>query len=452
MESTDRLLSISPIDGRYFDVTQPLKTYFSEYAYLKTGIEIEIKYLIFLSRIKIFRRLTTKERDLLKNIYSEFTIQKAIDLKEKGARDGLRIHDLKSIEYFIKRSLQGISLSDITQWVHFGLTSYDIVENSYRMSIKKALKKIIVPEITSLSSLINQIAKRYLNLPMLGRTHGQPAVPTTLGKELAVFSERLHKELVKLKGLKLYGKFGGAVGNWNALNFTFPERNWVKLSTSFLKTLELEHSKVTTQVAPPEDLIEIFQTLQRINSILIDFNQDLWRYISDSWIVQKGKTELVGSSTMPQKVNPLEFENSEGNLILANGLFDTISRKLPISRLQRDLSDSTVSRNIGVAFAHSLIAYNSCGKGLTTLEPNKIKISGDLNEDWSILSEALQTVLRKNGKEDAYEKISAEVRGKTITSSKWIEIVNSTDLPKEDKEKLVNLKPEDYLGIVHKKW
>lgn len=446
---TDTLTSISPIDGRYSDVTSPLRNFFSEHAYLKTGLKIETEYFIFLSKIKIFRSLTTREIKFLKNIYLNFSPQEAVRLKTAGARDGLRIHDLKSIEYYFKSALVKTSLSSLSQWIHFGLTSNDIVDNAYRTLILEALKKIIVPEVDDLQSSIDGLSKSYLKLPMLGRTHGQPAIPTTFGKEMAVFSTRIKKELKNLKNTQLYGKFGGAIGNWNALRLAFPAKDWPTLSGKFLKSLDLEHSKVTTQIAPTEDLIELFQNIYRINSILIDFNQDVWRYISDEWLIQKGKTGFVGSSTMPQKINPIEFENSEGNLIMANGLFEIFCRKLPISRLQRDLSDSTVLRNIGVAFAHCFVAYKSCQKGLESISPNKEKILEDLNADWSILGEALQTILRKEGKANAYESVASQIRGKKLNEDDWVKLIDSLNISKQNKTELRNLTPEKYTGFVN---
>ena len=415
----NQLTAISPIDGRYADITNPLRNFFSEYAYLRAGIKIEIEYFTFLSDIKIFRSLTATEKKLVKKIYTDFTPTEAIKLKTAGTPDGLRIHDVKSIEYYLRKALQQTSLSDTTQWIHFGLTSNDIVDNSYRTLVLEALNKIIIPEIENLQHLIDGLAKTYLTLPMLGRTHGQPAVPTTFGKEMAVFSARISKELTGLKNTKLYGKFGGAVGNWNALKFAFPAKDWQSLSTKFLSRFGLGHSRLTTQIAPTEDLMELFQNIIRVNSILLNFNQDIWRYISDDWLIQKGKKGFVGSSTMPQKINPIEFENSEGNLVVANGLFETFVRKLPISRLQRDLSDSTVLRNIGVAFAHSLVAYKSCQRGIETIEPNVKKISDDLNRDWGILTEALQTILRKEGNSNAYEKVADQVRGKLLNKNAY---------------------------------
>jgi len=312
------------------------------------------------------------------------------------------------------------------------------------------LNSHIIPEIEKLTGMLKKFSDSYSGLPMLARTHGQPAVPTTFGKEVAVFYQRLQKELKTLKNSKLYGKFGGAVGNWNALALAYPAINWPRFSTKFLHSLGLEINKVTTQTAPADDLVNIFQNLIHINMILIGLNQDFWRYISDNWIVQKGKEGFTGSSTMPQKINPIEFENSEGNLYIANGLLETFSRKLTVSRLQRDLSDSTVFRNIGVYFAHCLIAYKSCIKGLLTITPNKAKILNDLNEDWSILTEALQTLLRKTGKIDAYEKIASKVRGKKLTQKEWTIIVSKAALGQNDKKILYNLTPSNYLGYAPK--
>lgn len=441
----DQLTAISPIDGRYLSQAITLSNYFSEYALFKYRVQIELKYLIFLSKEKITKKLTNKEEKEIKKIYEKFLLEDAQKIKnfEKETK-----HDVKAVEYFIRQKFSQTSLSNMVNWIHFGLTSYDINDNAYRLMIKDSLREVIVPEIEKLIMLPESIAKKYIKLPMLGRTHGQPAVPTTFGKEMAVFSTRIEKELRNLKNTKLYGKFGGAVGNWNALNLAFPTKNWQLLSTMFLKHLGLEHSKITTQIAPAEDLIEVFQNIFRINSIIIDFNQDIWRYISDEWLVQKGKMEFVGSSTMPQKINPIEFENSEGNLIMANGLFETFSRKLPISRLQRDLSDSTVLRNIGIAFAHCLIAYKSCHKGLESISPNKQKILQDLNEDWSILSEALQTILRKEGKTDAYESVAAQIRGKKLSRNDWLKLIDSLNISELGKNKLKNLTPETYIGLV----
>lgn len=443
----NQLTAISPIDGRYFGQTKTLSEYFSESGLIKTRAEIELKYLILLSQLKICRKISRKEKNLINNIYKNFSIADAEKVKEF---EETTHHDVKALEYYLREALEKSSLADLLNLLHFGLTSYDINDNAYRLMVKRALTKILIPNIKQVIDNLNEIGKKNIKLPILGRTHGQGAVPTTFGKEIAVFSVRLQKQLSILRKIKLYGKFGGSVGNWNSLALSFPKQNWITISTKFLKNLGLEHSTITTQIAPSEDIVEVFQTIQRINSILLDLDQDIWRYISDGWLVQKGKTKFVGSSTMPQKVNPIEFENSEGNLVMANGIFETFSRKLPISRLQRDLSDSTVLRNIGVAFAHSLVAYSSCLKGLETIEPNKEKVLKDLNEDWSILSEALQTILRKEGKSDAYEKVASLVRGKKIDQKVWKKMINSTELNKNDKKRLLKLTPSNYLGYSNK--
>lgn len=445
MPQGNTITNISPIDGRYLLQTDALSNYFSEYALFKYRVRIELKYLIFLSKEKIIRNVTKEEERKITKIYKKFTLEDAQKIKDLEIKTG---HDVKAVEYFIRNIFSQTSLSSLGNWIHFGLTSNDINDNAYRLMIKDSLNEVILPEINNLIKILGSIVNKYIKLPILGRTHGQPAVPTTFGKEMAVFSTRIEKELRNLKNIKLYGKFGGAVGNWNALRLAFPTKDWQSLSAKFLKLLGLNHSKITTQVAPPEDIIEIFQLFIRINNILIDFDQDIWRYISDNWLLQKGKENNVGSSTMPQKVNPIEFENSEGNLVMANGLLETFSRKLPISRLQRDLSDSTVLRNIGVSFAYSLTAYKSCIKGLESISPNKSKMLKDLNEDWSILSEALQTILRKEGQTNAYESVATQIRGRKLKINDWLKLIYSLNISKLNKNKLKSLTPENSIGLI----
>ena len=447
MSSKDSLLAISPADGRYSEKTKPLVSYFSEFAFFKYRLLIEIEYLVFLSEKRLMKPLSLSQKRGLRILYEKFSIEDAVKIKRLEEKTK---HDVKAIEYFLREKLKKGYLKTLVAWIHFGLTSTDINDNAYRLMVLDAVKNVLIPEIADLVSSLKKLTTDYKRLPMLARTHGQPALPTTFGKEMAVFSERIEKELSTLASVKLYGKLGGAVGNWNALFFSFPNKNWVKLSSSFLKKLGLEHSKITTQIAPPEDLIGLFQLLFRINSIILDLDQDMWRYISDGWIIQKGKSKDVGSSTMPQKVNPIEFENSEGNLEFANGLFETFCRTLPISRLQRDLSDSTILRNIGLSFAHSLIGYKSAIRGLSSIAPNKGRVLLDLSNDWGILTEALQIVLRKEGRADAYEKVAEEVRGKTLSARDWMKIVNLFDLPLSKKRKLLALTPEKYIGLATK--
>jgi adenylosuccinate lyase len=439
------LSAISPIDGRYFLQTKDLSKYFSELALIKYRLKIEIEYLIFLSKIKISPKFSDLQIKLLRNIYLKFDIQEAIKIKKI---ETLTKHDLKAIEYYLRKELKNKSISKSIEWIHFGITSNDINDNAYRLMISDSLKNCLIPSLDSIRNELKSIAIKYKFLPFLGRTHGQPAIPTTFGKEIAVFLVRLNKELEKLRKIKLYGKFSGAIGNWNALYFAYPQENWPKLSTKFLNNLGLNHSYPTTQSAPNEDIVETFQILFRINSIFIDLNQDMWRYISDNWVIQKGKLKDVGSSTMPQKINPIEFENSEGNLILANGIFETLSRKLPISRLQRDLSDSTVLRNIGVTFAHCLIGYKSLVKGLESIELNKQEITNCLNANWAILTEAIQTILRKENVIGGYEKIAEKVRGKTLDQENWINLIDSLELSRKNKETLKKLTPNTYIGHV----
>lgn len=441
------LLSISPLDGRYIYQTQELQTYFSEYALNKTRVEVELKYLLFLNEKLKFKKLSIKENAYIKKIYEKFTLS---DCKKIKKLEEKTKHDVKAVEYFIGSKFRKYNISNLDQWIHFGLTSNDINDNAYRILISKSLYEVIIPEINLLLKELTILSNKYRELPILGRTHGQPAVPTTFGKELAVFTSRLNKELVLLNEMRFNGKIGGAVGNLNSLYFAFDNIDWEKSLSEFIKSLNLNYIKYTTQITPAEDLITAFQNLTRINNIILGFNQDMWRYISDNWIVQKGKEGDVGSSTMPQKVNPIEFENSEGNILMANGLFEIFIRKLAVNRLQRDLSDSTVMRNIGVSFAHCLLAYKSCLKGIKSITPNTLETEKALNSDWSILTEALQTILRKEEIEKGYEKVAEKIRGRKINQEEWIKLVKSFPLPKRSLKKLINLTPSKYLGYANK--
>jgi len=441
----NNLTAISPIDGRYFEDTQELSQYFSEYALFKTRVEIEIKYLTFLAKEGITPKI--RNHSQLEDIYNKFSIKDAEKVKylEKETN-----HDVKAVEIFIGSKLKKINNEKLIPFIHFALTSYDINDTAYRLMIKRALSEILIPQLMTLTNILWVLSKKYSDLVILGRTHGQPAVPTTLGKEFAVFASRLDRQLKLLKSIKYYSKLSGAVGNWNAHTFAYPKMNWPNLSNNFLKSLELENIKISTQITSTEDIVQLFQTFILINLILLDLDRDMWRYISDNWIIKKTEGSEVGSSTMPQKVNPINFENSEGNLELANSLFEVFSRELPVSRLQRDLSDSTQLRNIGVAFAHCLIAYKNTTKGLLKIEINKAKIKIDLNENWNILAEGLQTILRKEGKQDAFNNVVSLMKGKIINQKEWQKIIEGLDISVKEKNNLLKLTPETYIGMAKK--
>ena len=428
------LYSVSPIDGRYFAQTQALSEYFSEFALIKFRIDIEIKYLIAISNIGIIRKLNSKEINLLFGLINKFNENEAEKVKSIEAKTH---HDVKAIEYFLKEKIEKTSLNDISIYIHFSLTSEDINNIAIRLMLKNANEKVILPEIKKLNQSIYEKYKKYKNITMLARTHGQPAVPTTLGKEFMVFYERLKIEIEILGQIKFRAKLNGAAGNYNALYFAYPKINWKKFSKEFISGFGLKTNLATTQIAPYEDIIYFFQTIQRINGILLDFNQDMWRYISDGYFIQKNIKGEVGSSTMPQKINPINFENSEGNIIIANSLVEGFTNKLPVSRLQRDLSGSTISRNFGVAIAHCLLSYQNTLKGLERINVNKEKIIEDLNSDWSILSEAIQVYLKKEGVKNGYELIKNQTRGKKLSKNDYKKLINALPLAKNQKQKLL---------------
>ena len=439
------LLSVSPIDGRYWESVSELSGYVSEFAYIKERLQVEIAYLIHLSENKVIRKLKPSEKQILISLYIGFGIREAEEVKriEKETR-----HDLKAIEYYARRKLEKTSLSDISEFIHFGLTSEDINNIAIRLMLKNAWSEVVLIALKVLDTQVLEYSKAYRKTPMLARTHGQVAVPTTLGKELLVFHERIQNELDLLQNFNFNAKLNGATGNYNALFFSYPRINWLKFSKQFINSFSLNNSKTTTQIAPYEDIIYFFQTIQRINGILLDFNQDMWRYISDGWFTQTVRQIEVGSSTMPQKVNPILFENSEGNVIVANSLISGFVDKLPISRLQRDLSGSTISRNFGVALAYSLLAYKNCLSGLLRIKPNKEKILEDLNSDWSILSEAVQIYLKKNGVKNGYEIIKNKTRGQRMTKEMFWEMIDLLPLQNKQKGELKKLSPENYIGLV----
>ena len=448
--------AINPLDGRYFTKTRPLAEYFSEKALMKYRVLVEGEYLIALSHLHKtgLRKFSSAEIKKIRNLYN---------LEDKDYAEIKNIeketnHDVKAVEYFMKNCLSKTSLKDSLEWIHFGLTSEDTNNMAYALILADSLEKIMIPEIEKIISEINSLSKKYKNLPMLARTHGQPASPTTFGKEMKVFVVRLEKRLVGLKGIKIQAKLNGATGNYNAHIASYPKVDWMKFSKDFIgelnklepRTLKLEANLITTQIECHDSYIAVFDTIRRINTILLDFNQDMWRYISDEWVGQTPKAGETGSSTMPHKINPIDFENSEGNLGLANALFEFFARKLPISRLQRDLSDSTVERTFGVAFGHSYLAYTSLLKGLSKIKVHESKVREDLNAHPEVITEAIQTILRREGVEMPYEKLKELSRGKKITLSEIHQFINSLPLDPIIKKELLNITPENYTGLASK--
>lgn len=439
------LLSISPIDGRYQKETEELSKYFSEFAYIKYRFIIEVKYFISLSEEGVIRKFNKKEYDLLNDISNKFSLSSAEKIKTIEEKTK---HDVKAIEYYIKELLAPTSLSDVSEFIHFGLTSEDINNIALRLMLRDLNEKALLPAIAKLNTQIISEYKKYKNLPMIARTHGQKAVPTTLGKEFLVFSERVTTEINYLREFKFKAKINGAIGNYNALNFAYPKVNWPNFSKKFLTNLKINTARTTTQIAPYEDIIHYFQTIQRVNGIILDLDQDLWRYISDGYFIQENVLTETGSSTMPQKVNPILFENSEGNIIVANSLIDGITNKLPVSRLQRDLSGSTISRNLGIIAAYSLLSYKNTLKGLLRLKANEVIIKNELNSDYSILSEAMQIYLKKEGIKNGYEILKELTKGQSITKEDWKDIINKLPINEKQKNELLLLTPEKYIGII----
>ena len=442
------LNAISPIDGRYYNKTKKLKKYFSEEALIKYRIQVEVEYFLALcnsSIIQLNHFPIQKQKDL-KSLYLNFNTNDAKRVKEIEKETN---HDVKAVEYYLKEKFDALNLSEFKEFIHFGLTSQDINNTAIPISIKEALDDIYYPFINEILKLLKAKAKSWENISILARTHGQAASPTRMGKEITVFIERIEQQLVLLKKLPLNAKFGGATGNFNAHHVAFPNINWVEFADNFIKnTFKLKRQKTTTQIEHYDNLSALMQNISRINTILIDFAKDIWTYIALDYFKQKIKDGEIGSSAMPHKVNPIDFENAEGNLSYANAIFEFLAKKLPISRLQRDLTDSTTTRNIGVPFAHSLIALSSLKNGINKLLINNIKIEEDLEKNWAVIAEAIQTILRREGFKNPYEKVKELTRTNSVINQEIISnFINNLNINEHVKEELNNINPKNYTGI-----
>ena len=440
------LSAISPIDGRYRKSTEDISRYFSEFALIRYRVFVEIEYFIALYELKLPELKNIKKSEIknLREIVNNFSINDAKRIKKIEEKIN---HDLKSVEYFIKEKFKKLGIDEYKEFVHYGLTSQDINNTAVPLMLKDCLKKSIIPSIKILLKSIRNKSKKFKNIPMVSRTHGQPASPTTFGKEFQVFHERISVQLDSLNKIPNNGKFGGATGNLNAHYVSYPKINWDSFSDKFLKKIGLIRSKPTTQIEHYDNMAAIFHCLSRINTILIDFSRDIWHYISINYLKQKVNKNEVGSSAMPHKVNPIDFENGEGNLMMANKIFQFLSEKLPISRLQRDLTDSTVSRNIGIPISHTKIALNSLLKGLEKIDVNKKEIESDLENNWSIISEAIQTILRREKVPNPYEKLKQITRGNSKIDKKlYLEFIDKLPVNNKVKKELKNISPKNYLG------
>ncbi|MCS6824450.1 MAG: adenylosuccinate lyase [Cytophagaceae bacterium] len=443
------LTAIAPVDGRYRSQVKHLARYFSEYGLMRYRVEVEIEYFIALCNYGLpnFKNFNKSCFEDLRKIYFEFSVSDAekIKLIEKNTN-----HDVKAVEYFLKEQFEKLGINEHKEFIHFGLTSQDVNNTAIPLLLKEAMQNELLPELTSLKDFILDLAKKWMDVPMLAYTHGQPASPTKLGKEFMVFYERLDKQIALLGTIPFSAKFGGATGNFNAHQVAFPKKNWEKFADEFVeKKLKLSRSRFTTQIEHYDNLAALFDNLKRINTILIDFNRDIWQYISMDYFKQRINENEVGSSTMPHKVNPIDFENSEGNLGIANALFEHFSAKLPISRLQRDLTDSTVLRNIGIPIAHSLIAYKSTLRGLQKLELNSQALEDDLNNNWAVVTEGIQTILRREGYPNPYEALKTLARtNHKITCEDIQKFILGLDVSDSVKKELLAITPFNYTGIV----
>ena len=446
--SRDSLNAISPIDGRYFAKAQAFSAYFSEAALIKYRILVEVEYFIALCELPLPQLENVDESlfDKLRGLYINFSDQDAQAIKNI---ESITNHDVKAVEYFIKEQFDSLGLSPFKEFIHFGLTSQDINNTAIPLSIKEAMNNVYVPEYYEVLNKLKELSVEWQDVSMLARTHGQPASPTRLGKEIAVFVTRLEEQFNLLNDVPSAAKFGGATGNFNAHKVAYPDIDWKAFGKTFVQEkLGLQHSFPTTQIEHYDHMAALFDSLKRMNTILIDLDRDIWSYVAMDYFKQKIKKGEIGSSAMPHKVNPIDFENSEGNLGIANAIFTFLAAKLPISRLQRDLTDSTVLRNVGVPFAHTLIGFKSTTKGLNKLLLNASKIASDLEDNWAVVAEAIQTILRREGFANPYEALKGLTRtNEVITKSSIANFIDSLEVSEEIKLELRQISPSNYTGI-----
>ena len=438
-----QLGALSPLDGRYADSVKDLNVFFSEAALMRYRVYIEIEYLIALSfekKVKEFPILTKNQVEDLRKVYQNFDMESAKKIKDIEVETN---HDVKAVEYYIQQQTN----KSFHPWIHFALTSEDVNNLSYSLMWQHGLKQVYIPLLKSVYNQIKKLSKKFRNAPMLSMTHGQPATPTTFGKELAVFHSRLNKKIQLLKGQKLFGKFSGATGTWSAHLAAYPNINWARFSSRFVKSIGLKPNLITTQIEPHDSMVESYQCISHINSIMKDLCCDMWMYISRGILGQKKVAGEIGSSTMPHKINPIQFENAEGNIGISNALLNYLSDKLPISRMQRDLTDSTTLRNQGSALGYSYLALKNILKGLGRITINKHRMSYELDNHWEVVSEAIQTILRKSGQSQAYEQLKELTRGESINRKILADYILKLNIPEEDRDLLLSLTPQTYTGL-----
>lgn len=443
---SEPLLKLSPLDGRYESLTKSIAGCFSEKALIIQRVKIEIEYLIALGDEPTViepEKFTEQEKTGLRNIYKNFSTEDAKSVKQIEAETN---HDIKAVEYFLRTKTD----EKIHPWIHFALTSEDVNNLAYTLMWKNGLSDVFLPKLEDIQKQLDKMAKTFSAATMLAMTHGQPALPTTFGKELTVFYKRIERQLNQLLSHTPCGKLNGAVGTWAAHSAAYPQTDWVQFSTSFVDSLGLEPNLITTQIEPHDSLVESIHQIIRVNTILLDLCRDFWLYISRGILTQKKVATEIGSSTMPQKINPIQFENAEGNLGMSNALFNHFAEKLPVSRMQRDLSDSTVQRNLGTALGYTYIALENIQLGLTKIDVNPSQMEKEIERRWEVLGEAVQTLLRKSGNPDAYEILKEKIRGKQLTDKKYKELVKSLPLAETDKKRLLELTPKNYLGLAKK--